>query len=505
MKQLLILLCCLCGSRALAQNWQTISASDTNLFLISAGGPDSVWNNYIRCVSVDSSVNMANGVVNYFYPSVRLDKNDVIDTANGGTWLGKFNFVMNNGVEVFLNQYEDSIFIHSLAEVNDTWIICTKNGLEYHGKVISKTAVPIDGVTDSIKTIQIQAMQAGLPVANYYNSLQIILSKDHGFYTCFELFGFPDKVAATFADPMVYPYPYLPFVHQRIESSVTNTDMAWTNFSLKFKPGNEWMYSWVFNYWHDHGYVHDSIISSQFITPFSIQVTRYRHTYSTIKIFPQQQNPYDTSYHTFSTFVDTVNQPNYTEFLKAYLFEHKYNTLGYAFDSLFQSNKFHWYFTAAFCNGKLALRDSVQWQTPVSGWGHLTRKTGEGFGSLYLNQYEFQGVVQNAYEHYEDMFYLKLDSCIEGTKLNFNTLSAKDFDPVLSDLAIYPNPVSAQLFVRNIRETEISDYCIFDLSGHVYGQAGFANPILTERLPAGLYMIRFTTSKGMVYRKFLKE
>lgn len=280
-----------------AQIWNSIPPNDSLYYTVTGTGNDSVWNGYLRCIWIDSSSIVPNGLKNHFYPSVRLDKLDIIDTANGGTWLGKYNIRYNTGDEYFLNQYEDSILLKTFADLNDTWLMCSANGTEYWATVTGISQISIDGILDSIKTINIQAMQNGLPIANYYNSMPIILSREHGMYQCFELFGFPQKIATAFDPQVSYPFPYLPLVHQRLDSSVVNHQWVSPDLLWKFKPGNEWITYWKHDIWYDHGYIHDSIISSQMITPTSMEVTRYRHSFVSVKVFPPQQNPYDTAYH----------------------------------------------------------------------------------------------------------------------------------------------------------------------------------------------------------------
>ncbi|MBK7690890.1 MAG: T9SS type A sorting domain-containing protein [Bacteroidetes bacterium] len=488
-----------------SQNWQTVSITDTTMYEVSASGPNAMWNNYLRTIWVDSSTNIPNGIKNYFYPSVRLDKFENIDTANGGTWLGKFNIRLNNGEEYFFNQYEDTILIKTFSNLNDSWIICSKNGIDYVGTIASLGQQLIDGNLDSTKIITIQAMQAGSPVANYYNSLTITLSKNHGFFDCFELFGFPDKNVPTFDLNVTYPYPYLPLMHKRLDSTYLNTFFWGADLAWKFKPGNEWIYYFEDKWWKDWGYRHDSIKSSQLISPTSIVVSSQKHTFLHTKIFPQQNNPYDTMYHIYEVVVDTINSYSPYSGLYGVLSEHKNQTAPTCFCN--NLTRFRWYLLDTFCNNRIVLIDTQKISTLISGNAHHKYRRMSGFiDDTYLdpyhNYYYDNGMSTNY--HFHEMIYSKLDSCIEGTKLNFNTLSASNTN-VPSSITLYPNPVSQEIFIKNETGYVVHSYKIIDITGKEHSSKPITNPIVVAHLPPGLYMLHLYTNGGILHRRFFKE
>ena len=487
-----------------AQNWQTVSSTDSILYKVVAP-TSTTWNNYLRLSRIDSSIIIPNGVKNYFYPSIRLDKFENIDTTNGGTWLGKFNIRLNNGDEYFQNQYEDSILIKTNANLNDSWTICSKNGISYLATITSLGQQIIDGNIDSTKHISIQAIQNSTPVANYYNNLYIILSKNHGFYECFELFGFPDKIIPTFDSFIVaYPFPYLPLMHQRIDNSIANLNINHIDFAFKFKPNNEWIYYFEYNTWKDWGYLHDSIISTQQLTPNSLQITRYRHTFLHFKKFPPQQPAYDTFYHTYSTFIDTVTQPSNNWPLKIIIPEHKYHALGADFDPQTYVHRFKWYYIDTFCTNKTILIDTTSFQTLLSQGSQISHRTIISFEETNLYQYENPG-NNTAVWLYKEFIYLKLDSCIEGTKLNFKGLSTNDIDQREDLISLYPNPASTIIQIMNPANIELKSYTIKNITGEAIASGIYTNSVDISQLSNGLYFIEFKTKSGILTKKFIKN
>lgn len=499
MKRYLLLILLFCNIRAVSQIWNSIPPNDSLFYTVEGLGNDSSWNGYLRCIYIDSSTIIPNGLLNYFYPSVRLDKFDIIDTANGGTWLGKFNIRYNTGDEYFLNQYEDSILIKTFADLNDSWLMCNVNNTEYWATVTSITQISIDGVLDSIKTVSIQAMQNGLPIANYNNNLPLILSKKHGLYQCFELFGFPHKITPTFDINVSYPFPYLPLIHYRLDSSRVNYPWVTPNLLWKFKPGNEWISYWEHEWYKNWGYLHDSIISSQLLTPTSIEVTRYRHSFAKWKVFPQQNSPYDTMGHFYQIFTDTVLQPVFSG--KLHPTEQKADAIA-EFTPI--SYRFRWFFLDTFCAKRLILYDTTVHETPVSGGGHKAYKNIEGFGNFRFHWYESQGVALNGYYHFENIVYAKLDSCTYGTKINFKTLELDIIDGE-EFISLYPNPASHEIFIKNETDHKILSYKIMDITGKEYNSNKFTNPINVTNLPYGVYLLYLNTNGGILHQKFMKE
>ena len=78
-------------------------------------------------------------------------------------------------------------------------------------------------------------------------------------------------------------------------------------------------------------------------------------------------------------------------------------------------------------------------------------------------------------------------------------------DIVISQSAIYPNPVSNMLYIDN-NDYTIQALTITDITGKtVVTQTGHTNQIDVQQLPAGIYFIEIKTDPGTSHQKFIKE
>lgn len=145
------------------------------------------------------SVKSINGNVHFFpFRSARGSWKAMypILDSNGGSWLGKEVVMQPNGITVFDNLWGDTVFIHTQANVNESWRFYDDTSSNYYMATITGyDTATISGSLDSLKTLTITAYNSlGVNSADPAHFLQIKLSKHHGFYQTFALYTFPFPV-----------------------------------------------------------------------------------------------------------------------------------------------------------------------------------------------------------------------------------------------------------------------------------------------------------------------
>ena len=157
-----------------AQNYRPVQWATPHFF----AGPY-----YIRAINIDSlDYNGSDTLlynffsINEFYP----DTDNCVEVF-GPSWIGHRIIVRSDSLFIFLNYYNDSIYIHPLAAIGSTWSFFHPVGSSNINALVTGIApIVIDGSPDSIKTIRLS------------NGSEIILSKDHGFYKLIPFRDFPN-------------------------------------------------------------------------------------------------------------------------------------------------------------------------------------------------------------------------------------------------------------------------------------------------------------------------
>jgi hypothetical protein len=115
-------------------------------------------------------------------------------TINGAHWLGDKIIIRDDGMNIFLNQDGDSIFINTASSLNDSWTAFHRPGrFSIISTVISHDTMSFLGLQDSVKTIGFQVYDELMnPVNHLINDLTIRLSKNHGIVRTLNFSIFPD-------------------------------------------------------------------------------------------------------------------------------------------------------------------------------------------------------------------------------------------------------------------------------------------------------------------------
>jgi hypothetical protein len=182
-----LLLFALPQMRVSAQNYSCISPEYKTWFTNSNG--------YLKGMRIDAV--QTNGQYKIHYPfrtaRVRAQNGLYADTM-GGSWLGKAIIESIDGsVTYILNKWGDTIVLKNNASKDESWTLYHDTSSIY----IKATAVALDTMTignvfDSAKTIRLTVMNGNTVLSDdSLNNLELILSKNHGFFQAIELYLLP--------------------------------------------------------------------------------------------------------------------------------------------------------------------------------------------------------------------------------------------------------------------------------------------------------------------------
>lgn len=88
-----------------------------------------------------------------------------------------------------------------------------------------------------------------------------------------------------------------------------------------------------------------------------------------------------------------------------------------------------------------------------------------------------------------------------ATAIYTESITSDDFETALQ---IYPNPVADKLYVET--ELNVTEYQVFDLQGRlIHSSKTGAKEISTSEWASGVYIIKVTTEKGVVNKRFVKQ
>jgi len=167
------------------QDYQTVRSGRIAYFNNEAGN--------IRCIKIDSVVFQTDSVL-FPMPNIQqLDYNCF--TPKGNSWIGKKVVIQGNGVNLFFNNYNDTIRIKTNARVHESWTAFElKDSLKVIAEIKSKDTLTILGELDSVKTIQFQLFDRKMePISHFLNEKPLLLSKNHGFVRMMNFNLFPNK------------------------------------------------------------------------------------------------------------------------------------------------------------------------------------------------------------------------------------------------------------------------------------------------------------------------
>lgn len=180
-----------------SQNWQTVQLQAVKYYICTPSY-DYFSAGNIRTIKIDSASVIGNDSLLFNFFSIR-------DTSTGGTfpncfdvkgpsWIGSHVLIQSNGYNVFFNKNRDSIFINTLAQLNDSWKMYRfPNSNQYiEATITDLSEESVSGYLDSLKYISLQCKDsAGNIIPDIFNGKKIILSKNNGFAKLCDFYEFP--------------------------------------------------------------------------------------------------------------------------------------------------------------------------------------------------------------------------------------------------------------------------------------------------------------------------
>lgn len=167
------------------QDWQTVRSGRIAFFKDDQGR--------VKCIRIDSVKFDRDSVLYPMANIQRIGPNCFL--PQGNSWIGKKVIVQNNGVNLFFNNEKDTIRIHTLAKVGESWTLFEiKDSIKVTAEVESAEIQSILGESDSVMTISFKVYEKNVLTENHYLSDEsLIISKNNGFVQMMNFSIFPKE------------------------------------------------------------------------------------------------------------------------------------------------------------------------------------------------------------------------------------------------------------------------------------------------------------------------
>jgi hypothetical protein len=270
---------------------------------------------YLRGIRIDSTVTV--GTATVYYPFRSLRGNPEMGSSPlslGGAWVGDKITEYPDGTYLVINTWNDTVVIKTLANIGDVWNFYTDtSAIYYRAEVISKSLELVDGITDSVKTIEIRAFHrdTGYVPSDPSNGLRIGISKSHGFYELFDLFMFPHRlvrnpgiIIVTTIDTIDAWFRYANQQQFQRTQFRTPTKMEMYDFEV----GDIFEYAGdcnSFSYYSCYQVMMDTCIAKEPLSSTSVKYTFSRHRYQHMSGYGYPFPPTTVSHSTYTIIADT--------------------------------------------------------------------------------------------------------------------------------------------------------------------------------------------------------
>lgn len=438
---------------AFSQNYLSIKTDASSYYFEQT-------NQSVFPIRIDSVKTYGDSTDYYSFCMIRPLHNNSLYTLKGSSWIGKKMVDCGNGINLFFNFNNDTIYIKTNALLNQTWRFYTyANGNYINATISNYTNENFLGLSDSVKTISIQVKdQYGNNITNNVNNYQLKLSKNFGFIQIFDFYDFPANSGS------MDIYSVSNYVMELI--GLSNPLVGWQNITLKdvysMVPGDE--IQLIRNYYQpNYGTNNYWIVTEKTINKYLARVENLNHdtvAFTIDKCFWRKQQYYP-NLPSFITTHDTIVEkfaligefdklplePIYSN--SEYGYYVKLNSYGFEPSMLFHGTN-----------------DTVQ-AIQFDGWNYVyfNRDLGntyiyDGFMG-YSNQtsYNYYNVNGNIYG---SSFIFICDSLMADTTLGIVSLK------LMNNISFYPNPASNYIeIISNINNIQNFNLEIFDLQGRL--------------------------------------
>ncbi|MFK7950633.1 MAG: T9SS type A sorting domain-containing protein [Saprospiraceae bacterium] len=463
MRFFLLLLSFLISVPVFSQNYRTV-LTDSEVYYDFQSV--YAWDETYRMIKPDSITVVSNDTIVHHqfnfqfrqeatYDSIIQNYNYCYISADTG-FLGYKTILQADGMDIYFNNNDDSIFINTTANLNDTWAFYTyNNGNYFEAKVTEHKTETFLGLTDSVKVITIQAMDIlGNSIFGNNENVELTISKNYGIIKGFSLFEFPFYTNIQNFDNY--------FSGSINIEGIQHLGVGVNDFTAAdvydFDNGDEF-HRVRFSYYNSSGqptYLIDQIYTKMFINSKSYSINNDTVFYDITL--------HKVSYNSGETFLDTIYWGDTTIFYDISP-NHFLNTktLNYSTEDttlvvLNLANFFPFYRNklAKIISSRSGINEINGCPILTSpGLGYGTNLFYKGLGSeWYYNDF--------LYSASKELVYYKKGNIQNGIPINFdNIVSTKSIKENNFPLKVFPNPTNNLLnfqFTEPINNTEIRIY-----------------------------------------------
>lgn len=510
------------------QNWQTVCMGDTVYFTAGANAsykghyyyppqkPPMIDSPMLRVMFIVDAAQSGADSLFRFYTSLRdtfqfrSGADTCIDTL-ASSWLGPAFIRKSDGTEYYFNSRRDTIAIRTLDGLGSSWLLARDTGgRRFVGTVAQAGLMMVDGVTDSFKTISVQAYSGNTPISHYFNSKLLQLSKNHGWLQTLDFCLFPNSIRGGRTGIALDGTQHIRLPAAFREGRITQ-NIAW-----KYSPGNEWIWK------YERGFSgpdrrpaftvvqHDSVVAFQAIgtgaglaTIRRIEHRSYHHFVLNLPP-PVYQGYVDSSSTSVAIHIDTVrdilSSPVSTQMENGWRSSMSSRYYVWPYDSVrfFITRANLAYYGLQFQRGCMRLLQAIgapddhnSFETYLPDFG-LT-------GDYTMNVYgpsHFQ-------EEYGRYIFIKTGTDSFGARVNVAKLDVPATMP-MGSFTVMPNPANDLLAISAATGSGPVSLTLRNMLGQIIIQQqiqGHKLSLSTSHIPSGLYLLEMA---GKNHRQTIK-
>lgn len=172
------------SSSVFGQNYQTINSKRICYFEHSS--------TVVRSIRVDSIKQNDNDSILYPY-AVFQQIGDYCFSPAYASWIGKAVIIKEHGLNLFINNNNDTIVIDTKAKLGEEWTVYHIEGdITIKASITNHDTMHFLGLVDSVKTITFQQYNESMnPMEAAVNGMTLLVSKNYGFLRIFNFCVFP--------------------------------------------------------------------------------------------------------------------------------------------------------------------------------------------------------------------------------------------------------------------------------------------------------------------------
>jgi hypothetical protein len=465
-KVVLVMVIVLMGVNGYGQNYKAVQMDSERYFINDTG--------LIRCIRIDSIDVSVNDTIltNFFTLSPGNNSNGWCYDTTAPTWIGLRIILEADGTNIFQNSVGDLIFVHTLAQLNDSFYFYEYPNYDYlEAKVISIDTESFLSTIDSIKTFSLQAKNSsGINIANKFNGLEFKLSQNYGFKQLYNMLNFPNDTTK-----------YTISKYRRL----TNQEVFDFDIGDVFNIYDSWSYIGPYQTGTNSYLINilGKFYSSANDTVFYVRHVDYTYTDSQ---FGSGQQIYN----------DTINYTNLNSFYSNRLPEQPitdgtYLTFYYL---LSKPNKFCGEVYMEFIDSSTLMNSPGCYVSFSSEYPFGITDYAKGFGEVY--NYYYLIAVNGGTDDYNLVGYYKANHCSPSAGISLIN------EKIPNQITLYPNPNSGTFTLNGQLSMVNCQLKIVDISGRVVYTQSISNTSGKEIIDAsalnnGMYFWELLSGTGL--------